>query len=132
MKFWLSLIVGGLLGLLIGIGGAILSTNNLNNTRSEIYSGKMLFVNDSEYSKFKTALLNPNVSVITLNSLNGSEYFVDFEVAMPHGQKFIYGEKQASDTANTFSIYLCLLFGITGTVIGAGIGVQVASWKDWI
>jgi hypothetical protein len=106
----MKIVLGGLIGFVLGLvaGAGVLYYNY--TTLPSIYTGRVMFTNDANYSQFKSALLDKDVQINKLNSLSSDQHFVDFSVTVPHGQVFPFGKTDGFDfPLNIGGIAICVV-----------------------
>jgi len=81
---------------------------------ADTYSGKQLFT-QGEYESFKMALSSPEVTITEITVLSSNPILVQFQVKVPHGQTFSYGNLSTEDkypwrqVANAFFIAMLVI-----------------------
>ena len=79
------------------------------------YSGKETFRTEQEYTLFKEVLSNPDIYIISMQSLSSDPPIVaTFELTTPKDMEFPYGEK---DNAQRPLGYILAVIGFAGLLV---------------
>jgi len=117
-----GIILGIVLGFIVGallIGGIALTQEF---SQPDTYTGTILFTSDKDYADFKSALLDKNVKIHNLDSLNNNEQWVAFSIEVPRDYDFAYGETTSHDDDITFPLVNALIGGFLISFAGGALG----------